>query len=237
MRLLVLSLFALVCVLALAVAGILDWITGVLFLILEILAEVLRRLFFRHDRPRRHLAARPLAGTRASHSAKTRKRRFVRRKTRPAGLLDLVESQGATPSRRRRVLVPITRDEPDLIAFALEECCERRAELLLLFIRPLMVMPMGPNPYSGLKEDDEARDTLDRTVNEARVMRVPVRPFYEVSHDQAATILEVAQDQEADVVLVSATRRSRVWGALMGDLIQSIQAKLPGRASLMIHGS
>ena len=49
--------FVAVGMLALVVAGLLDWIVGVLFLTMEFLGEVLRNVF-RHRRGRRHLPAR-----------------------------------------------------------------------------------------------------------------------------------------------------------------------------------
>ena len=71
-------------------------------------------------------------------------------------------------------MLPLSGDQPDLVAFALEECRIRQAEMLVLFLRPIAVIPMGPNPFPGLSEDDEAKATFDRVGSEADRVGVPI---------------------------------------------------------------
>jgi nucleotide-binding universal stress UspA family protein len=134
-----------------------------------------------------------------------------------------------------RILVSVSGDEVDLLDFAVEECLARQAEMILLFLRPLAVTPMGPNPLPGLSEDDEARETFDRIGSETDRVGVPLRTIYATTGDLPATICEVARDSETDVVLVGSTRRSGFSRFLSRDLAPSILKRLPERASLTIR--
>jgi nucleotide-binding universal stress UspA family protein len=133
------------------------------------------------------------------------------------------------------VLVPLVGDKPGLVAFALDECRGRQAELLLLVLRPLAVTPMGPNPLPTLAEDEPARVLFERVGIRARAAGVTLRTFYRVTHDLPATILETARALDADVVVMEADRRNLLWRALMGDQVRAILTHLPERVSLVLH--
>jgi len=221
--------------LALVVAGMVDWIVGVLFLTMEFLGEFVRAVFRRPE-------DRPLTTTRSRHPVIGHHRVSIRRRTRPrrrhpkkdeadAEKLEVVEP------RRMKILVPISGDEPDLIDFAIEECRSRQAALIVLFLRPIGVMPMGPNPMPGLAEDDEAGATFDRIVAEADRLEIGLRTIYATTTDIPSTIGEYAREVEADVVLVGTTRRSGFARFLSRDLTPSILKMLPDHASLTIRAS
>jgi nucleotide-binding universal stress UspA family protein len=133
------------------------------------------------------------------------------------------------------VLVPLGGDRPGLVAFALDECRSRHAELLLLFLRPLAITPMGPNPFPLLAEDEPAQALFEHVGTQAREAGVLLRTFYQVTHDGPATILEAARTHQADVVVMEATHRNLFWRALKGDEIQSVLMHLPDRVSLVLH--
>lgn len=230
-RLLAVLLFLAAGMLALVVAGLLDWVVGVLFLSMEFLGETLRNVFKR-KKARKHPPARslPSPGSRsAEHVRKFTRRRFRPRRKRPATI------EPAPPEPRMRILVPVTDDDVDLIAFALEECQARQAELILLFLRPITVIPMGPTPLPGLPEDDEARLTFDRVADEADRLGIPHQARYAITADRPATIGEYARECLADVVLVGANRRNGIAGFLARDPNPAIIRSLPDHASLTIH--
>jgi nucleotide-binding universal stress UspA family protein len=242
-RLLAVLLFAVVGLLALAFSGLLDWITSVLFLVLEFLAEFLRPLLGRRRKPRRsdrvHARTRYRLPAGASGHGGERHRRLAPRKV-PPGRPRARPAEDAPPapapaSPEVRVLLPLDADRPELIAFALEECLGRRGELVLLFLRPLAVMPMGPNPLPGLAEDAQARTLLARVGEQAREAGVPLRTLYEVTRDQPATILDVARTSEADVLIMEATRRNFLWRILMRDAVHTILMHLPRHVNVLIH--
>jgi hypothetical protein len=136
-----------------------------------------------------------------------------------------------------RILVPVSGDEADLLDFALEECLGRQAEMIVLFLRPLTVTPMGRTPMPGLPEDDVARAIFDRLGSEADRVGVPLRTMYATTADLPATIGKFARACEADVVLVGSPRRRRFLRFLSRDLTPSLLKLLPGRANLMVHAT
>ena len=241
-RLLATVLFVAVGLISLMVAGLLDWIVGVLFLTLEFLSEILRNVYRRQKKSRENLTKRTRPAS-PSH-ATSRFRGIGRRKSRPgrrpirrhdATPAEPVEGPPAPP--RFRVLVPLSVDDPDLIDFALEECRIRQAELIVLWLRPMGVIPMGPNPLPGFSEDPEAHEFFDRVTLLAGEAGVPSRTLYEITADRPSTISEVARTVEADVVVVGATRRSRFFLPIKRDMNPTILKLLPDHASLMIHAS
>ncbi len=226
--------------LALVVAGLLDWIVGVLFLSMEFLGEVLRSVF-RRRRDRRHAPGRsrhvPVASLHSARHHRRSTRRVGRPRRRQDGRREEEPAPSTPPEARPKILVPVSGDEPDLLDFALEECRGRQAEMILLFTRAMAVMPMGPNPLPGLSEDDEARATFERVGRAADQIGVPMRTIYEATGDRPATIGEVARACGADVVVVGSSRRGRLSRLLARDLTPAILRLLPERASLLIRAS
>ena len=140
-------------------------------------------------------------------------------------------------SGKMKILVPVSGDEADLLDFALEECRSRQAALIVLFLRPIGVMPMGPNPMPGLAEDEQANATFNRLVDESGRMGISLRTIYITTSDIPATIGEIARVVEADVVMVGTTRRAGFSRFLSRDLTPSILKMLPEHASLTIRAS
>ncbi len=232
-RLLALLLFAAVSLLALFCSGLLDWISSSLFMILEFLVEILHRLFVRREPPVTH--NRPTARHRPTATlGGSRPRRLVHRK----GVHNRKPKAPADdPEPKVRVLLPLSADCPDLIGFALNECRARKAELLLLFLRPIAVTPMGPVALPSAVEDATAQALFSRVQDEAREAGVLLRTFYELTHDRPASILEVAHNHGADVLLMEAVRRNRFWSVLVGDPARAILAQLPAHVSLIVHAA
>lgn len=237
-RLLALASFVALGIVALVFAGLLDWIVGVLFLAMEFLGECLRNLFWRR-RERRHAPARARHASIAHHRAIEAPRGYARRRGRPRRKHEKPVEDDPTTSqdRRLRILVPVSVDDSDLLDFAVEDCHARRAEMILLFLRPLAVMPMGPTALPGLSEDAEARATFDRVAALADRAGIPLRTIYATTADLAATIGEFARDCEADVVLVGSARRAGFARFLTRDPTPSILKMLPEHASLTIRAS
>jgi nucleotide-binding universal stress UspA family protein len=236
-RVLALASFVILGMVALVVAGLLDWIVGVLFLSMEFLGEVLRNLF-RRRRERRHPPSRARRASIVTHRAVDGHRGYARRRGRPRRKhAKHLDGDPAAGEKRLRILIPVSGDESDLIDFAVEECRSRHAEMILLFLRPLAVTPMGPTSLPGLAEDDEAQATFDRVGTEAERLGVPLRTLYATTADLPATIGEFARDVEADVVLVGSTRRAGFARFLSRDPTPSILKMLPGHASLTIRAS
>jgi nucleotide-binding universal stress UspA family protein len=133
-----------------------------------------------------------------------------------------------------RVMVP-TQGNPRLIEFALQECHARQAELQILFIRLLVVTPMGPMAFPTLAEDAEAQALFDRVRAQAKAAGVPLRLLYGVSSDVPDAILDMAVTHGADLLLMGTTRRGTLWKLMKGDVIQAVAEQLPEGIGLLIH--
>lgn len=230
--LLAVILFAVLCLIALALTGLLNWISSLLFLTLELLAEGLRRVIARaaahgaHTRARARFAA-PRAETRTHRvwrKAGRRRCAFGRRR----------KSVEATA---HRLLLPLHGDQPELIAFAIDECRERRAELLVLFVRRFAVVPMGPVPLPDPNDDVQANALLERVTLAAAVAGVTLRTVYRCTSDVPGAILDVAQVYKADMVVMEARRGNRLWRVLLGDEVEAVRAHLHGPISLLLHAA
>lgn len=231
-RLLAVILFAVLCLAALALTGLLNWISSLLFLALELLAECLRRLFARRPEPVRH--ARPryrIAEPSGEPRPRPGRRKRGLRRRGNARLTEVAE----TPAHR--VLVPLSHDQPGLIEFAVEECRERRAELIVLFLRPFAVMPMGSAPLPDQTEDAAACALFERVAAAAADASVPFRTLYRLTHDAPATILEAARAHGADIVVMQAGHRNRLARVVLGDEVQAVQDRLPGSINLLLHAA
>lgn len=237
-RLSAVALFAGVSLLALVVSGLFDWISSSLFLLMECLVQGLRRLFGhpKHVPSARHWQPHKLP--RGSRFLKPRSGKLVRAMRKPPRT---PSPQDPTPELcyqpRKRVLVVLRGNEPDLVTFALEECQSRNAELLLLLLRPLAFIPMGPNPLPGFAEDDEANALFEYAKTEARRLAISLQTFYEVTANPTPTILNLAKHHEADLVIVSSKKQGPFSRAFAGDMARSILAKLPRHASLMVRAT
>jgi nucleotide-binding universal stress UspA family protein len=139
---------------------------------------------------------------------------------------------------RCRLLLPVHDDRPALVDYALRECRSHGAELDLLFIRVMTVMPMGPVAPLSEADDDEARGVIERARLRAEAAGVPFRALYAATHNPPATILEKATERDADLVLMSASgrgRRSLVSKMLVRDDVRDVLRALPDHIGLLVH--
>lgn len=144
-RIFAVAAFVAVGLLALVVAGVLDWLVGVLFLSMEFLGEVLRRVFRRRRERRRPTARLRHVHGLPAHSA-TRPRAYARRGGHPR--LRLTRRRAAAPAAASpaRPALQVLMPEPgaettDLLDLAVEECRRRHAEMILVVMPAPAVDP------------------------------------------------------------------------------------------------
>jgi amino acid transporter/nucleotide-binding universal stress UspA family protein len=135
---------------------------------------------------------------------------------------------------KERIMVA-TQGNPRLLAFALEECKRRQAELQLLFIRHQAFTPMGPIQPPNLQEDEQAKRLFEEVRKVALEQGVPLRLLYSVATNIPEAILDMAVTHGADLLLLGTTRRGALWKAMKGDVIQGVAEHLPERVGLLIH--
>ena len=132
-------------------------------------------------------------------------------------------------------IVVATRSNPKLVKFAIEEAKSRQAELLILFVRQLAVIPMGTTSEPDVSEDAEASTIFAQAKKLAGEKGVPLRLLYAVAEDVADAILDLSVTYGADLLILGATQRGALWRTMKGDVIQQVAQYLPENTSMLIH--
>lgn len=141
---------------------------------------------------------------------------------------------GAAPGIGARIMV-CTRGNTKLLRFALEEAKTRRAELLVLFVRYLAVVPMGPAVKPDVEQDEEALTLFQAAGDMAAAEAIPWRPLYVVTGDVAEAILEFATTFGVDYLILGASQRGPLWRVMKGDVLEQVGQYLPETVKLLIH--
>lgn len=128
-----------------------------------------------------------------------------------------------------------TRANRKLIRFALEEAKNRQAELLVLFVRHLAVIPMGSAGTPDAGQDAEAQALFKYAKEAADEAGVPVQMLYALTSDVADAILDLAVTYGVDFLILGASQRGALWQTMKGDVIQQVARYLPERTCLLIH--
>ncbi len=134
----------------------------------------------------------------------------------------------------QRIMVA-TRGNPKLVRFAVEQARTRQAELLVLFVRQLAVVPMGSVTEPDAQSDLDAQALFADVESAARETGVPMRLLYAVADNVAEAILDLAVTHGVDLLILGATQRGALWRVMKGDVIQQVGEYLPERTSLVIH--
>lgn len=134
------------------------------------------------------------------------------------------------------VMVAARGGNPRLLQFAIEEAKNRQAELRVLFVRQLAVVPMGPEENSfDASADPEAQALFAEVGRLAKEAGIPWRAVYTASDNVAAMIADSAATHGADVLILGASQRGPLWKAMKGDVIQEVGQYLPENIRLVIH--
>ncbi|MEX0585979.1 MAG: universal stress protein, partial [Pirellulales bacterium] len=135
---------------------------------------------------------------------------------------------------RTRIMVA-TRGNAKLLRFALEEAKNRQAELLVLFVRQLAVIPMGAVAAAQWSDDVEARTLFDQAKQAAADAGVPLQPLYAATNDVPDAILDFAATHGVDYLILGTSQRGALWRTMKGDVIQQVAQYLPEEMNLVIH--
>jgi nucleotide-binding universal stress UspA family protein len=123
----------------------------------------------------------------------------------------------------RRILVPIDWSEPSKCAFEIGSSLAHYhdAQLVVLYVTPLPTLIYGPPPESY---SEHMREELGRLK--------PADPKLSVRHimlegDPAATILQVASENECDVIVIGTHGRTGLNRVFMGSVAEEVVRKAP----------
>ena len=145
----------------------------------------------------------------------------------PAGQ---VEWSPAAPPKKMMVATP---GRLAVFRFALAEAKSRKVELDVLFVRHVAVPLLGPNT-PDVNVDPAARRFFEIVSTEAEAAAVTVHPSYVVARDIAKVIVDFAVNREADVLILPAHQRGRVWRAMKGDVTRNVARRLPEHIRLLV---
>ncbi len=143
----------------------------------------------------------------------------------PAAKLDM---------RRPKVLVA-SRGGQALIEFAVRYARRFEAILLVMYVRQVNVVGMGPLPEISVDDDGEARAVFERADAACRAADVPMIPIYVVSPEVAYAILDQAATFNVESVLMGVSRQGTLLKALRGDVLTEVAGNLPEDIPLLIH--
>jgi amino acid transporter len=133
-----------------------------------------------------------------------------------------------------KVLVA-TRGGEALIKFAAQYTRRLDGVLMVMFVRQVNIVAMGPSPQLTIDEDPEAKEVFRKAAETCRKAGVPMIPIYVVSPDVGYAILDHAATYNVESVLMGVTREGALLRALKGDVVTSVAADLPADIPLLIH--
>jgi amino acid transporter len=128
-----------------------------------------------------------------------------------------------------------TRGSQPLLQFATQYTKRLGGVLMVMFVRQVNIVAMGPSPQLTIDEDPEAKTIFQKAADACRQAGVPMIPIYVVSPDVGYAILDQAATFNVESVLMGVTRESALLRALKGDVVTTVAAHLPSEIPLLIH--
>jgi amino acid transporter/nucleotide-binding universal stress UspA family protein len=140
-----------------------------------------------------------------------------------------------TPAAPPKHIVVATPGRSSAFRFALSEAKSRNAQLHVLFVRHLAIPVLGTPKTPDVDVDPEARRFFDLVVKEAEAAGVMVHCSYVVAPNIARAVVDFAVACVADVLILPAPLRGRVWRAMKGNVIRNVARRLPKHIRLLVQ--
>lgn len=134
---------------------------------------------------------------------------------------------------RSRILVA-TRGNKNLIQFAMEEAKHRNADLYILYVHEVAVVPMGP-PQTDYTQNANSNAFFAELIKQSTEKGVMMEPLYLESSDVADAILHAVVSNNIQYLILGTSTRGMLWKTMKGDVIQMVAQKLPQQTTLLIH--
>jgi nucleotide-binding universal stress UspA family protein len=125
------------------------------------------------------------------------------------------------------------------LSFALDEAQLRKATLYVLYVKEVAVyFTRRPETAGRAKwqENAEASAIMCLSMKLGADRDIAVQPVYAVSHDAAATILDLAATLGVDYLIIGASQRNTLTKLLSGSVVTSVASQLPDSIRLVIFG-
>jgi amino acid transporter/nucleotide-binding universal stress UspA family protein len=149
-----------------------------------------------------------------------------------------VSSFKLTPQPCQTIMVAVRGITP-VIEFAIEEAKLRKARLFVIYIKELVVAPMGESDLIGKKswrDDPEASKIMFHALRLGEIENVEILPLYAIGYDPASIIVDVAATNGIDLLILGSPGRSTLLKILHGNVVQEVAQNLPDNIRLIIYG-
>jgi nucleotide-binding universal stress UspA family protein len=126
-----------------------------------------------------------------------------------------------------------------VLSFALDEAQLRKACLFVLYVKEVAIYFTAAGTRLGRArwhEDPEANAIMTSVMKLGEQRGVSVVPVYAVSHDSAATIVDLAATMGVDYLVIGATQRTALTKLLRGSVVTNVAQQLPDTIQLLIFG-
>lgn len=126
-----------------------------------------------------------------------------------------------------------------VLSFAIDEAQLRKATLCVLFVKEVAVYYTAAGTRLGRarwQEDPEANAIMSVMLKLGGERDVNVIPLYAVSHDAAATIVDLCATMGVDFLVIGATQRTALTKLLRGSVVTNVAQHLPESIQLLIFG-
>ena len=126
-----------------------------------------------------------------------------------------------------------------VLSFALDEAQLRGACLFVLYVKEVAIYYTAAGTRLGRakwQDDPEANAIMTSISKLGQQQNVSVVPVYAVSHDAAATIVDLAATMGVDYLVIGASQRTAMTKLLRGSVATNVAQQLPESIHLLIFG-
>jgi nucleotide-binding universal stress UspA family protein len=160
--------------------------------------------------------------------------REVARMVRP----DLATTMRSRLAEGQKIMVAARGITP-VLSFALDEAQLRKACLFVLYVKEVAIYYTAAGTRLGRAkwQDDPEANAIMTSISQLGQQRdVAVVPVYAVSHDAAATIVDLAATMGVDYLVIGASQRTAMTKLLRGSVANNVAQQLPESIHLLIFG-
>lgn len=151
---------------------------------------------------------------------------------------DLASTMKSRLSEGQKIMVAARGITP-VLSFALDEAQLRKACLFVLYVKEVAVYYTAAGTRLGRakwEDNPEANAIMTSVTKLGEERGVSVVPLYAVSHDAAATIVDLAATMGVDYLVIGATQRTALTKLLRGSVVTNVAQHLPESIQLLIFG-
>jgi amino acid transporter len=151
---------------------------------------------------------------------------------------DLASTMKSRLSEGQKIMVAARGITP-VLSFALDEAQLRKACLFVLYVKEVAIYYTAAGTRLGRakwEDNPEANAIMTSVTKLGQERGVSVVPLYAVSHDAAATIVDLAATMGVDYLVIGATQRTALTKLLRGSVVTNVAQHLPESIQLLIFG-